>query len=169
MSQTTPEFDQSAAQAAGVATEVPVFADYWGFDETENWYFPDKQQYLVIKKMNEGARAKYQKNIRNDVTIQRQSGDARLRTDPVAERHALFDACIVDWMVYKNGQPLPFSPRNWQQLRDALNPKLIEDIEKACRKANPWLLQDMSLEDIDREIESLQEMRELKVKEDAGE
>jgi hypothetical protein len=41
-------------------------------------------------------------------------------------------------------------------------------IEKDVRKHNPWLLQEMSVEDIDKEIASLEEMREVKLKEEAG-
>ena len=59
-----------------------------------------------------------------------------------------------------------FNLEKWLSVAD---PRLVEDLEKACRKLNPWLLADMSVEDIDREIESLKEMREEAAKREAGE
>jgi hypothetical protein len=168
MSETTT-FDAQAAQQAGVVTEVKAPADYWGFDETTNWYFPDEVQYLVLRKMNEGQKAQYQKLTRNDVTIARNTGDAKLKTDPAAERHALITSCVQDWHLFQGGKPVQFSERFLKDFINKADPRLVEEIEKACRKANPWLLQDMSVEDIDREIENLQEMREEKLKEQAGE
>lgn len=170
---TTPTVDTQAAQAAGVQLEEKVIADYWGFSETENWYFPDGVQYLVLQRMNEGAKAKYQRSIRSDITIARSTGDAKMKADPATERHELLKACIVNWNLYKDGQPAPFNVSgrtpNLEQFLSVADPRIIEDIEKACRKLNPWLTSDVTVEEIDKQIEELQELREEVLQREQGE
>jgi hypothetical protein len=94
------------------------------------------------------------------------------------ERHELIKASVVGWNLTRNGQPLPQpdpdDPRakGSVQLNDFLqlaDPVIVEGLEKAIRKANPWLLQDMKVEDIDKQIEDLQEMRKIAVEREAGE
>lgn len=177
MSEST--YDTAAAQADGVRTEDVVFADYWGFSDTENHFLPDGKQYFIIQRMNEGAKAKYQREIRSDITIQRSTGDAKMKADPATERHALLKACVVGWNLKardeRSGQVIdvPFSistgQYNFEKWLSVADPRWVEELEKQCRKLNPWLLQEMKVEDIDKEIENLKEMREEAVKREAGE
>lgn len=180
MSESFGTMDESAAQAAGVRTEDEVFTDFWGFSDTKNHYLPDNKQYFIIQRMNEGAKAKYQREIRSDITIQRATGDAKMKADPATERHALLSACVVGWhMLAKDpqtGKPfeVPFSlsgggKLNFQSWLAGADPRWVENLEKECRKLNPWLLQEMTTEDIDKEIENLKEMREAAAKREAGE
>ena len=145
-----------------------VYEDYFGFQSRERFTFPDGRQWLEFSIMNEGQKAKFQKKTSRDLTIQR-GGDARVRMDPAEERHELIRASVVDWNVYRGGQPVPFSRRNLDDFLELANPKLVEDIEKAIRKANPWLMSDMKSEDIEREIENLKEMLEVAREREAGE
>lgn len=171
--------DTEAAKADGVSLEEPVYSNYWGFEETHRHMLPDGKQYLVIQRMNEGAKARYQRAIRSDVTVSRSTGDAKLQSDPAKERHALLEACVVDWYMLrpdKDGKWAEMSFKRsgaqnpgfagWLEVAD---PRLIEDLEKACRKLNPWLLQDMTVEDIDQQIAELEEMREEVIKQEQGE
>jgi len=171
---TETNVDVEAAQKAGVTTDEPVMKNYWGFDVREDVLLPDGVSFVTIKKMNEGDKAKYQSETRSDITLQRNTGDARLKADPAAERKALLLACVVGWnLIGPDGQPANFhltagpnSFKNWLQVAD---PAVIEKIEKACRKLNAWLLNELSVEEIDKEIDNLKEQREEAVKREAGE
>jgi hypothetical protein len=149
--------------------DLPAQEDYFGFSETHRFYFPDKVTFIEFKSMNEGDKAKFQKMTQKDLVLERQSGNARMKVDPATERHELIRTCVVDWNLTRGGAPVKFSD---VQLRDFLklaNPKLVEDLEKEIRKHNPWLLQDMTVEDIDREIENLREMRKVAEERERGE
>lgn len=179
MSESYGTMDTAAAAADGIRTEEEVFTDYWGFSDTKNHYLPDGRQYFIIQRMNEGAKAKYQREIRSDITIQRSTGDAKMKADPATERHALLGACVVGWHILakdpQTGLPyeVPFShstgKQNFQSWLAGADPRLVESLEKECRKLNPWLLQEMTVADIDKEIENLKEMREAAEKREAGE
>lgn len=177
-----PVMDTEAARSAGVTVNEELFVDYFGFEDQDKHYLPDGKQYFLLQRMNEGQKSRYQKDIRSDITIARSTGDAKMKADPAGERHALIKACVIDWYMLRKGsdghpEPIPFSGpgaggRNAPSLEKWLSvadPKLVEDLEKACRKLNPWLLSEMSVEDIDREIDSLKEMREEAVKREQGE
>lgn len=174
----TTSYDEHAARAAGVVTDVPVFTDYFAFEDKQKHTLPDGVQFFLLSRMNEGQKAKFQRDTRSDITVKRATGDAQMKADPAGERHALIKACVVDWhMLERDAEgrpsPIPFSVsgrgRNLEQWLSVADPKIVEDLEKACRKLNPWLLSEMSVEDIDKEIENLKEMREVAEKREAGE
>jgi hypothetical protein len=165
---------QPAGQnAPGPTGEVePIWVDYFGFDETHEFTFPDHRSKIYYKAMNEGDRAKYQRETNRDVQLERNTGNARIKTDPAGERRALIVSCVTGWNLKRNVngvmQDVPFSKgskgANLEQFLDRANPKLVDALEEAIRKANPWLVGEMSLEDIDQEIERLQDLREEKIK-----
>lgn len=140
--------------------------DYFGFDETYTVTLPDGRSYVEHQLMNEGARRKYLNKVNREVHLSRQSGDARINTAPGDERKALFDATLCGWNLVRNGKPVPFNDSNKRAFLENADPKVIDLIEKDIRLKNPWLLNEMSVEDIDREIASLEEMRAAKVKEE---
>ena len=149
--------------------QQPAQADYFGFQETHKHYLPDKVSYFEFITMNEGAKAKYQKSTSRDLVLERTSGNARMKVDPATERHELITACVIDWNLTRGDEPVKF---NRVQLGDFLtlaSPRIVEDLEKAIRKVNPWLLAEMTVEDIDREIENLKEMRDVAEERERGE
>ena len=176
---TEPTFDTEAARAAGVVLEEEAFTDFFGFTDETKHFLPDGKQYFVLRRMNEGQKARYQREVRSDITIQRATGDAKMQPDPSRERHALIKACVVNWFVRTKDprtgsivEPafsLSSGSVNLESWLSVADPRLVEDVEKACRKLNPWLLSEMSVEDIDKEIENLKELREEAVKREAGE
>lgn len=159
MSEQTIEHDQHQGSA-------PV--DYFGFQATERFTFPDGQQYIEFQIMNEGAKARFQKLTTKDLVVQR-GGDARMKMDPAQERHELIRQSVTGWNLYRGGNPVPFSDRALKDFLELANPKLIEDLEKAIRKANPWLMAEMKSSDIEREIENLQEMLAVAKERELGE
>lgn len=171
---TAPQIDTTAAEAAGVDLEEEVYEDYFGFDETLTFTFPDGKQYIKFKPMTEGKKSQFQKSTNRDVIVQRSTGDAKMKVDPASERQELLKASVVDWFLVKRNlttgkfEPVPFSigTRNsaFEIWLEGANPKLVEDLERAIRKANPWLLAEQTVEEIDKELDSLQEARAEAVK-----
>ena len=147
---------------------LPTPVDYFGFQSNEKYYLPDGNQYIEFSLMNEGAKANFQKLTTRDLIVQR-GGDARMKMDPAAERHTLITQSVKDWNVYRGGIPVPFSTRALKDFLELANPVIVEELEKAIRKANPWLLGEMKSEDIEKEIENLQEMLVVAKERELGE
>lgn len=171
-----------AMEKAGIPATEPVFYDYFGFSDEERHYLPgahghQSEYYLVLRRMNEGAKAAFQKKTSRDLRVERTTGNAVLKMDPGAERHELIKSSVVGWNLKRrspnpkaNGaiEDAPFDASNLNRFLEGSDPRIIEDVEKAIRKLNPWLMDEMSVEDIDREISNLKEMREVAVEREAG-
>lgn len=173
MSQTSTE--QSFTPPVDSEFDRPKQSDYFGFTQQEQFFFPDGVSFITIDKMNEGNKARFQKSTGRDLVLERQSGNARMKVDPGGDRHALLIACCKDWNLKRRSQangelePIPWSDRNFRDFLAVADPVIIEDLEKAIRKLNPWLMAEMTVEDIDKEIENLQEMRETVEARERGE
>lgn len=166
---------------AGHRVEDIIEIDYFGFSAEQNWYFPgqskvpeDQKQYLVIKKMNEGDKAKYQKSTNRDIRIQRTTGDARMSVDAVQERHELIRISVVGAHVKRRmaDGTLRFDDKRPDLIvKDWLekgNPDHVQELERFIRDLNPWMKTEMSTDEIDKEIERLQELKREKAEEEAG-
>ena len=143
-------------------------SDYFGFSRTEKYFLPDGVSYIEFRSMNEGEKKNFQDKTSKDLVLER-SGGARMSILQGTERHELIKACVVGWNLTRNGQPVPFNKVQLGDFMTLADPVIIEGLEKEIRKANPWLLAEMKVEDIDREIRNLEEMREVAVKREAGE
>lgn len=163
-----PTFAPEAQQGGDADVQV---VDYFGFKRTEKFYMPgsDKKFWIEIKPMNEGEKKNFQDKTSRDMVVERQSGNARMSVLAGTERHELIKSCIVNWNLMRDGVPVACDPRNVNDFLSLADPMIVEDLEKAIRKINPWLLADMKVEDIDKEIANLQEMREIALKREAGE
>lgn len=165
---------EEAMRQGGVNPTERVYDDYFGFAETHQVPLPDGKQYVEITVLNEGAKKNYQNTVNRDVTIQKATGDAKMRMAQGDERHALLKAAITGWYLVRRDKdtgefrPVSFTNRNLAEFLDNAPPRIIELIEKEIRKLNPWLMADLSLEDIDKEIANLQELRQKKVEEEEG-
>lgn len=164
-------------QAAGVAPDEPAYEDYYGFEERDKFYLPDGLQWIEYKQMTEGDRRRFQKATTRDIRLMRQSGDASIRVDPGEERKILFECSVTGWSVVKkrNGkfEPVPFGPHaqsgsEFDKWAQQANPKLLDGLERAIRKANPWMQAEMTVAAIDEEISNLQELRAEAVKREEG-
>lgn len=160
-----------------LVTEAPTpvekqFDDYWGFSESHKFMLPDGEQYIEYKTMTEGDRQQYQKLTNRDITMTRQTGEARMKVDPAEDRNALLHVAVTGWNLRRNGKPETFSNDNrngtFQQWLKVANPKIVEDLERDIRISNPWLLGDMKPDDIRTEIENLEEMLKVAIEREAG-
>jgi hypothetical protein len=167
----TPE-QVAAIEAAMTAEGVSLYQsgqqDYFGFESVDRIKLPDGTSYIEHRILNEGQRRKYLNKVNREVKVQRATGDAVMKMAPGEEKKALLEAAICGWNLMRNGQPVPFNTKNLDEFLDKANPKVIDLIEKEIRKGNSWLQADMSVEDIDREITQLQELRQQKLEEEEG-
>lgn len=161
MSISTPEV---AAQPQG----EKVYADYWGTDETKRHYLPDGEQYFDFKVMNEGAKTMFQKLTNQDLVVGRDN-TAKVRVDPAAERHTLIKTSVTGWNMYKGGEPVAYSKQLLEKWLEVAPPKIVEELEFAIRMANPWMQSEMTVEEVDKEIDRLTEVRKQIVEREAGE
>lgn len=156
----------------GTAPVSQPQADYFGFGGTEKFVFPDGVTFIEFNIMNEGQKSRFQRETNRDLTISRQ-GDARVKTDPAGDRHALISASCTDWNLIRSTpdgpRPLPFNPTNLRDFLTNTNPKLVEDLEVKIRKANPWMQGELSVKEIDEQIDELKKMREEAEEREAGE
>jgi hypothetical protein len=133
---------------------------------------PDGESWIEHQVLNEGARRKYMNETNREVRLQK-TGDAFMKMATGDERHALLESSIVGWNLVradKTGEikVLSYNPQNLRSFLTAAPPAIIDLIEKDIRDKNPWLVGDVTIEDIDQQIEELQDLREKKVEEAEG-
>lgn len=166
------ERDQATAaamEAAGVSATEPKQQFYFGFDETHRVMLDDGVSWVEHKVLNEGARRKYLNKVNRDIMLQRSTGNAIMRMQQGDEKHELLEQAICGWnLVGAQGEPLVFNPGKLQEFLKKANPVVVDLIEKDVRLKNPWLMTEISVEDIDKQIAELQEMRAKKVEEEEG-
>lgn len=149
------------AAANGVSITTKTRNNYWGSDVFHKFFLPGEDsadpdaQYIEYKKMNEGDRSRYQKAISDPVLVHRGSGDARMKVDPARDRQALLDAAVSGWNLWKGDRQANFNPTQFNLWKNAMDPSVIDRLEKAVRKANPWLRSEMSLKDAREELERI--------------
>lgn len=151
---------------------LPVQADYFAFGETFQCFLPDGVSYVEHKSLNEGSRRKYLNQVNREVTLERGSGNARMKLASGDEKHLLLEEAIVGWNLQQNGKPLSFSKGSGgstlNQFLAAADPSIIDLIEKDVRKHNKWLLNEVTVEGIKEQIADLEEMLQEKLEEEAG-
>lgn len=157
----------------GLPLEQHSQVSYFGFEERHKCLLPDGVSFIEHQTLNEGARKKYLDKINREVAIKRASGDAVMKMASGTEKHALLEAAAVDWnMLGPDGRPLTFSKGSlgstFSQFLDQASPSIVDIFEKEVRKANPWLMAEMSSEDIQKQIAELEEMLAVKLKEEEG-
>lgn len=180
MSTDTLEPTNPNTAAPGVEYDAP-FEDYWGTQEVHRFLLPDGKQYFDIKPMDEGGKTRFQKKTNKGVRVNQRSQDAHLDLDPADERHTLIKESVVSFKIMQKGadgqwSEFPCPPEGDSRLKSSIekllekfNPKVIQDLEFFIRTKNPWMQADMDIEEIDKEIDRLHELRRQKVEHDAGE
>lgn len=159
---------EAALVEQGLPTSEPVPEDYFGFEEIHRVMLPDGISWVEHKTLNEGQRRKFLNATNRGVRIKKGSGDAEMNFAPGTEKAALLNTAIVNWQMYRKGATVSFTPREKDNFLEQAPPRIIDIIHKDIVKKNSWLMTEMSIEDIDKEIESLQELRQVKVDEEEG-
>ena len=148
--------------------ENPAAVDYFSFGGTQRFMLPDGIQWIEFKIMNEGQRAKYQRMTKRDLVMGK-TGDTRVGFDLADDRHALILCAVTNWSMKRGSNTAVFSERSLRDFLEMANPSIIDDLESAIRKANKWLNNDLSVQDIDDQIRDLQEQRAEALRREAGE
>lgn len=160
---------EAAMQANNVPTHERAQESYFGFEEVHRCMLPDGVSYIEHKTLNEGARRNYLNKVNRDIMLQRTTGNAIMRMQQGEEKHMLLEQAICGWnLIGPNNEPLVFNTNKLQEFLKKADPRIVDIIEKDVRKHNPWLMADLSVEDIDKQIAELQEMRDVKIKEEEG-
>lgn len=168
------------AQPAPAVDATGDYEDYWGFDETHAFLMPDGKQELFFKVLTEGDINRYNSILKRDVVVEKATGDARFKFNQSEERRALLLVAVTGWTLRKRNQRsgvwevAKFNNANGGELDQWIqkaNPALINDIEKAIRDKNPYLLQggEDTVEAIDKQIGELQKQRDEIVARERGE
>jgi len=163
------------AQQHGVQTVTKVRRSYWGTEDvTYKWYFPDQEdipegerQFILYKKMNEGERSKYQKEVSDPVLVHRGSGDARMKVDPARDRAALIRNAVCGWNLWRGNSPTNYNDTQFDLWYKNADPEWIDELDKRIRKVNKWIRNEMSLKDAREERDRLIDL--VKELEDAEE
>jgi len=159
-----------AGDAPVLPTQDEQYEDYFGFDEQKVYTLPDGKQQIFFQVMNEGQKSKFQQKTNRDIHVNRGTNDMRIKADPAGERQALIESSVTGWTLKRRNkvtgqwEDAPFSNTGspgdeLHKWLNAANPRLVEELEDAIRKANPWLQADMTVEQIDEEIQRLHDLR----------
>jgi len=161
-------------QEPPVMQTEPLYDDYWGTDETANWFFPDGKQYIVVKVMDEGDRKRFENETQTDLLVERQTQNTRFKMNLTKERHGLIMAAVCGWNLYRKNKHTGETElvhytdnalRDWLKVA---SPRHVDDLSIFIRETNPWLLGDMTPEQIDEEIERLERTKEMLIRRDEG-
>jgi hypothetical protein len=160
--------------------EFSGIVDYFGSKGTERYLLPDGKQLIEFKRLNEGDRVLFENRTSQDVKFNRRNDDAAIKLDASSSRQQLIIISVVNWHMAREirgkMQWMPFSSSEqantrgpgtfdtWMMLAD---PKVINDLYLAIRKANPFLSDEMTPEMIKEEIGKLEEMLAEVTKRDA--
>lgn len=154
-----------AMRDAGEQVEDTVFVDTFSFSIDEEYELPGTGgQTILFSRMNEGQKSDFQKQTNKDVRIQRTTGDARMQVDPASERHALIRISVTGWTLKKRDHKgnivgISFDQKLLKEWMMSADPKFVQGLEKAIRESNEWMKNEMTTEEIDREIENLKEQK----------
>lgn len=166
---------------ANAAQAGEVYEDYWGVDETHRYWLPDHKQYFDIVPMNEGAKSRFQKMTNKGIRMNQRSQEATIDVDPADERHTLIKESVTSWLIMQKAADGSYSEfpcpvgnasmlkRSLETLLDKFSPKVIQDLEYFIRTKNPWMQADMDVEEIDKEIDRLEELKKQVKEQKAGE
>lgn len=160
--------DDETTTFAAPSQSVPVQVDYFSYSENANVLLPDGVSFVTIKKLNEGDRKKYQNATNREIALASRGGDAKVRLAPGDDRHALLKASIIGWNLSQGGNIVPFTNQALEMFLQRTDPVIVDLLEKEIRKFNPWLLGELTVEQIQTEIDALEEMKHAKLREDEG-
>lgn len=156
------------------------YEDYWGVQETFKFNLPDGKQYFEVKPMDEGAKTRFQKMTNKGIRMNQRTQDATIDVDPADERHTLIKESVISWRIMQKDAdgsyseyPSPVADaqrkRALEQMLEKFNPKVVQDLEFFIRTKNPWMQADMDVEEIDKELDRLNELRKQVKEQQAGE
>ena len=165
---------------SGVPIETHAIVDYWSFAGTEKWYLPGQdqvpaanRQYITFKRMTESDKVEFQTKTNRDIRVQNTTRDIKLNMNPAVERKVLIDLSVTGWFLFKRNHKgemveIVFDQKQRAEFFRQADPKLVQELELAIRKANPWMKAEATPDEIRAEIANLSEqLAEAEAREEA--
>jgi hypothetical protein len=164
---------------SGQPVEEKRFFDYFAEPEAKFYYLPDGVQYFEYRELREGGKAAYERATNNDIRVQRATGDARLRVDPVTARHTLVRLAVTDAFIQYldgagNAERLTFrvGPREknekfWELVFEKFPAKFIDGLHSEVQKVNTWVAADDDVEGLKKQRDEINERIERAEEEQA--
>ena len=112
-------------------------------------------------------------DFQGDITVEKVTGNAKVKVMQGEERFALLNAAITGWNLSTRNKvgdlvPVVFSTAKLREFLEKAPPRIIDIIEKDVRKKNPWLLANATSDDIRDQIKDLEELLAQKIEEEQG-
>lgn len=156
------------------------YGDYWGVRETFRFMLPDGRQYFEIRPLDEGGKTAFQQKTSKGIRMSQGSDEATIDIDPATERHELINRSVVGWHLVGRNKfgELQFieCSDNETNRRTALQrfiknmePKIVQELEFFIRTKNPWMQEDVPIEELEKELARVQGLIDQKLAEEAGE
>jgi hypothetical protein len=172
--------DPSVTEPGDPGPEPVSYEDYWGVQETYKYFLPDGKQYFEVRPMDEGGKSMFQKMTNKGIRMNQRTQDATIDMDPADERHTLIKQSVVGWKIMQHGpdgswSEFPCPPdesrrkNSLNTILEKFNPKAIQDLEFFIRQKNPWMQADMDVEEIEKEIDRLVQLKKDVTEQKAGE
>lgn len=149
-------------------TDDHVQADYFGASQVHVVLLKDGVSTISHKTLMEGEKRDYMNKVNRDLTLNRKTDDAKVRLAPGDDRAELFKLAICDWSIVRDGRPYAFTAQHLNDVLRMFPPDVLDDVEKDIKVKNAWLLADVSIEDLEKEIADLTELLEKKRAEQEG-
>lgn len=167
----------AAARAAGEPTVTRKRRNHWRFDAAPERFILDKEtgEYVEFTPMDGGRKTEYERRTSRDIYMQTGGKqNMRMSLDPARDREALLEGSITDWHIERpevdkatgveTWVPVPYNKANLREWLRVADPEDLTELEIAIRKANPWLLNEQSLDDLKEARDELDE--QIRAKED---
>lgn len=141
--------------------------DYFGADVRDKFIFPDGKTFIEFKKLMEGERKRYMDSTNREVAINRKTDDMKMKMNAGSDRWKLLELAVTDWNLVQrdpssgNLLPVPYNITNLHKWLEVADPSIVDDLERAIRRTNPWLIGDVTQEDIDKGRADLDEQERL--------
>jgi hypothetical protein len=126
-------------------TESKKEVCYFGVQTTSTFRFPgDDEQFVVLKRLNEGERQQYEDQTGRQVSFDRNSDEVRMDMSSGRDREVLFKLVMVKYKVkIKEGDSFETKEGNdvatWEKLIKIMDGDLAQKFLDAIKELNPWL------------------------------
>jgi len=143
---------------ADEAVEVPQRRDFFGAKEDEIVELDDAGSHVRVKYFVAGDKSKYLKALNRQVELGK-DGKSRIQISGAEDQAALLRVAITGWGIYQGERALPFTNNNLRDFLSKAPVDVLDTIEKQVRKMNPFLDDELTVEEIDAQITDLEELR----------
>lgn len=163
------------ALANGEPTITRKRKNRWRFDAATERFDLDTEtgEFIEFRPMDGGMKSEYERRTARDMYMQTGGKQSmKMSLDPSRDREALLEISVTGWNLERpevidgveRWVPVQFTKATLREWLRHADPVDLTELEMAVRAANPWLLNDQSLEDLKAARDELDE--QIRAKED---